>query len=188
MSNKTITKSNVMTESIKPKGGVSFQVERTIPVSASKLWNVVGEQYADVSKYHSGIISSELINGFDKSELGAERICKLDNDGKKYVEERLTEYDPEKMRVKALLYHGSGVPTVGNKTYAAYDVTPIDDGHAKLTITQVYATKPAFLGRLLKGKFKKYTEEHAVFVEHYATTGEAVNKSNSKDILKKYAA
>ncbi len=42
------------------------------------------------------------------------------------------------------------------------------------------------MGGLAKGKFKKTIADYAVAVEHYAKTGEAVNKDNFKRIKKQY--
>lgn len=164
----------------------TFQVERIIPASAERVWETVGVGFANVSDYHGGIVKSELINGSTKSEVGCERICQLDNDGKKYVKEKLTAYNPSTMSFKAQLYSSTGVPTVPEYTYAKYKVEPINENSCKVIITQVYRTKPAFLGSIAKRQFVKYTEDQLVFIEHYTLTGEAVTKENQKEIKKKY--
>lgn len=164
----------------------TFQMERIIPASADTVWKVVGEEFADVSNYHAGIVSSELINGSTKSEVGCERVCNLDNNGKKYVKEKLSVYDPENRTLRAQISSSVGVPTVPEFTYAEYKIEAIDSNSSKLIITQVYRTKPAFLGFFAKGKFKKSTKEHLVFIEHYILTGEAITKENQKEIKKKY--
>ena len=42
------------------------------------------------------------------------------------------------------------------------------------------------MGGLAKGKFKKNIENYAIAIEHYAATGEEVNKDNFKTIKKQY--
>ncbi|WP_281615807.1 SRPBCC family protein [Flammeovirga sp. SubArs3] len=164
----------------------TFSIERVIPSSAEKVWNVVGNEFADVSKYHAGIVKSELINGSTKSEIGCERVCQLDDKGKKLVREELVEFDEQTMYFKAKVFDGEGVPTVPEYTFAEYEVKPIDEERCKLIITQTYRTKPAFIGGIVKGKFKQYTKEQMIFIEHYVLTGEAVSKENQKEILGKY--
>ncbi len=164
----------------------SFTVSRTIHASADSVWAVVGEGYADVAKYHGGIVSSNYVNGSTESGEGCERVCNLNDEGTKYVKEKQLEYDPENRTFKAQIYSSSGVPTVPEYTNAVYKVTELDKHTSQLTIDMTYRTKPAFMGAMAKGKFKKIIGDHAAFVEHYVTTGEAVNKDNSKTIRKQY--
>ena len=50
-----------------------------------------------------------------------------------------------------------------------------------------YRTKPAFLGAVAKGGFKKTIAGYLLAVEHHVLTGETVNRDNFKSIKKQYS-
>jgi hypothetical protein len=50
-----------------------------------------------------------------------------------------------------------------------------------------YQTKPAFMGALVKGQFKKLLKDYFVSIEHYARTGESITLENYKEIRRKYS-
>lgn len=127
-----------------------------------------------------------MTHGHTKSEVGTERICLLNEKGDKYVKEKLTVYNPLEKTFTVLVSTTEGVPTVAGETFATYKVESIDENSCLLKVTQTYKTNPAIVGIFAKRKFKKSTEEHLVFIEHYASTREAVTKENHKKIKKQY--
>ena len=76
------------------------------------LWKVLAD-FAGISVFHPTVPNSYVINGTDRTGLGAERRCELNNDGTKFVEERIIrfvegeEYDVE-------IYGGTQMPPVTN--------------------------------------------------------------------------
>ena len=49
-----------------------------------------------------------------------------------------------------------------------------------------YRTKPAFMGGMMKGSFKKLINDYFIAIEHHVKTGEKVTKDNFKEIKKAY--
>ncbi len=86
-----------------------------------------------------------------------------------------------------MIYQSSGIPLNTDYSYGIYKVTPIDDKTSQLSMTMVLRTKPAFLGGLAKGQFKRDIADYLLAVEHHVLTGENVNKDNFKEIKKKYS-
>lgn len=164
----------------------NFTVTRVIKAPAEKVWAVVGEDYGAVSKSHPAIISSEYVGGSLKGGEGAERVCYLNEKKTKSTHEKQVEYDPQNYRFKAKVYEADGIPMDPEYTYAIYKVEKMGDNSSKLIIEMNIRTKPAFMGAMAKGKFKKTIEGYALAVEHHVLTGETVNKENFKEIQKKY--
>ncbi|MEO0733827.1 MAG: hypothetical protein AAFZ52_13405, partial [Bacteroidota bacterium] len=72
-------------------------------------------------------------------------------------------------------------------TFAIYQVEAVDANTSRFTFKMTYRTKPAFMGALAKGSFKKLIADYAVAIEHYVLTGEAVTKENFKAIKRAWA-
>ncbi|OHX67874.1 SRPBCC family protein [Flammeovirga pacifica] len=163
------------------------EVSRIIKAPASAVWKVVGEEFGDIHKSHPFVVDSKYTKD-DVSEgcEGAERVCSLTLDGKKYVKEKQVNYDPENMNFKVQIIHIQGLPLVPEYSYGVYQVDKVDAETSKLVFTFDYRTKPAFMGSLAKGKFKKQLSDYMLAVDHYVTTGEEVNGENFKDIKQKY--
>ena len=164
----------------------NFSVSRVIKAPATAVWKVVGEDFGAVANSHPGIISSEYISGSLEGGEGAERVCYLNEKKTKYTQEKQVEYNPEDYRFKAQVFRVDGIPLDADVTYAIYQVAPMDENTSKLTITMAFRTKPAFMGSLAKGRFKKTIADYALAVEHHVLTGEKVNKDNFKEIKKQY--
>ena len=164
-----------------------FTVSRVIKAPANKVWAVVGEDFGAIAKSHPGIISSEYIGGTLKGGEGTERVCNLNEKGSKYTHERQVEYNPDEYRFKAKVFHANGLPMDSKYTYAVYDVDPIDSNSSRLSFSMNYRTKPAFLGAVAKGGFKKTIAGYLLAVEHHVLTGETVNRDNFKSIKKQYS-
>ena len=57
-----------------------------------------------------------------------------------------------------------------------------------VTFLMEYQTKPALMGSLIKGQFKKLIKDYFIAIEHYARTGEPVTLENFKGVRKEYKA
>ncbi|MCT4622149.1 MAG: SRPBCC family protein [Schleiferiaceae bacterium] len=168
------------------KKTVDFTVERIIAAPAEKVWAVVGENYGDVADSHPGLVSSEYVGDLDHGGEGCERVCYLNEDKTKYTQETQTHYNPEEYSFGVDISHVEKLPLDPTYSKATYKVEPVDDGSSKLVITMSLRTKPAFMGRLAKGKFRKNIEDYVLAIEHNVLTGETVSKDNFKEIKKKY--
>ena len=166
------------------KKAKSITLSYTINAPAEKVWEVVGEDYGDIYRSHPKVLTSNLINGSKKAEEGAERICNFNEKGTKYVKERITAFDSENYSCKIDVYEVKGFPLNTQYTHAIQRVIPIDDKTSKFEFEFHYRTKPAFLGGLAKGSFRKGLKQYVLSVEHHILTGEDINKENFKAIWK----
>ena len=164
----------------------SFTVERTINLSAEKVWAVVGEDFGGIANSHPKIVSSKFNQGTLTAGEGAERVCYYNESGSKFVKEKQVGYDAENYTFSVQIFQAGKLPLVPELTQATYKVVPIDENSCRFEFAMEYRTKPAFMGAMAKGKFKKTIADYAIAVEHYAKTGEEVNKDNFKAIKKQY--
>ena len=51
-----------------------FTVSREMNVSADRVWQIVGEGFADIAKSHPMLASSDYINGHESAGEGCERV------------------------------------------------------------------------------------------------------------------
>lgn len=166
----------------------SFVVTRVIPAPIESVWKVVGEDFGAIANSHPGIVSSAYNQGsITYGGEGAERICNLNEEGTKYVKEKQLDYDAENHRFTVQVYHSEGIPLSPEHTKAVYAVRAIDENTSEVSFEMTYRTKPAFLGWMAKGKFKRGIEDYLIAVEHHVITGENVNKDNFKQIKKNYS-
>lgn len=162
----------------------SFTVKETLNVSAEKVWAIVGEDFGAIANSHPSIVASNYLEGTTVSGEGAERQCNYNEQGTKYLHEKQVNYNPEEMTFDVKIFHIAGLPLNSDYSGATYKVVPVDEHTSKFVFTMTYRTKPAFMGALAKGKFKKSIGDYAIAVEHHALTGENVSKDNFKQIKK----
>ena len=163
----------------------NFVVSHVIQAPADKVWAVVGEDYGAIANSHPKIVSSDYINGSLRSGEGAQRVCNFNNKGTQYLHEKQVGYDPANYTFKNQVFKAGKFPVVPEYTFAVYKVEPIDDKSCRFVFDMNYRTKPAMMGGMMKGKFKKLIGEYALAIEHHVNTGEKVTKENFKDIKKK---
>lgn len=166
----------------------NFQVSKVIPHSAEKVWAVVGEDYGAIANSHPRIISSEYINGSLKAGEGAQRVCNFNEKGTQYLKEKMVNYNPADKTFKNQVFKAGKFPVVPEYTYAIYKVEAIDENTSRFSFDMTYRTKPAFMGGLMKNNFIKLINDYALAISHHISTGEAVNKSNFKEIKKSFTA
>lgn len=164
----------------------TFKVSKELNLSATEVWKVVGEDYGAIANSHPKIITSDYINGSMKAKEGAERVCNFNDKGTQYLHERMTKYNPAEMTFVNTVYQAGKFPVDPEVTRALYKVEDLGNGKSKLTFDMQFRTKPAFMGGMMKGKFKSLIEDYFIAIEHHAKTGEAVTKENFKSIKKKY--
>lgn len=166
----------------------TFTVSHVIDAPADQVWKIVGEDYGAIAHSHPKIVSSNYINGSLKAGEGTERICNFNEKGSRYLHEKQIDYDPENYTFKNQVLKAGKFPVNPEYTYGLYKVEPIDANTSRFVFTMHYRTKPAFMGGMMKGSFKKLIKDYAIAIEHNVKTGEVVNKDNFKSIKKLYAA
>lgn len=170
----------------KEKRTQNFVVTSTIDAPADKVWAVVGEDYGGIAYSHPKIVSSDYINGSLKAGEGAERVCNFNEKGTRYLQEKQVNYNPENYTFKNQVFRAGKFPVNPEYTYAIYKVEPVDDATSRLVFDMTYRTKPAFMGGMMKGAFKKLIADYAIAIEHHIKTGEKVTKDNFRQIKKEY--
>ncbi|WP_281613454.1 SRPBCC family protein [Flammeovirga sp. SubArs3] len=161
------------------------EVSRIINAPVESVWKVVGEEFGEIHKSHPKIVSSDYLNDSPTHGCeGAERVCNLNMDGSKYIKEKQVEFNPDQHSFKVQITNSGTLPLDAEYSFAEYKVEKVDENTSKLIFTFDYRTKPAFMGSLAKGKFKKQLSDYMLAVDHYVTTGEEVNAENFKNIKK----
>ena len=177
-----------VTPAIAQKKVRKLKMSHVINAPADKVWAVVGEDYGAIANSHPKIVSSDYINGTLKAGEGAQRVCSFNEKGTRFVKEQQLNYDPQNYTFKNKVFQAGKVPFAPEYTFAIYKVEPIDSQTSRFTFDMTYRTKPAFMGGMVKGNFKKLIRDYAIAVEHHVNTGEKVNKSNFKSIKKAHKA
>lgn len=165
-----------------------FTVTKVIPHSADKVWAVVGEDYGAIANSHPKIIFSEYINGSLKAGEGAERVCHFNEKGTQFVKEKMVNYDPANKTFLNQIYQAGKFPVDPEYSYAVYKVEPISANSSRFTFDMHYRAKPAIMGGLMKGQFKKIINNYFIAIDHHVATGEKVTKENFKEIRKQYVS
>lgn len=136
-----------------------------VNVSAKQLWKVIGEDYGAIANITPHLVSSKYIDSSKTiGSEGCERVCKLNESGSKFIKEKMINYDPANMSFTNIIYQIEKLPLESSQ--AAYKVEAIDSVSCRIILDMQYRTKPAFMGRLAKGKFKKMTNDIAIYTEH----------------------
>ena len=172
----------------KEKKTQNFVVTSIINAPIDEVWKVVGEDYGAIANSHPKIVSSHYINGSLKAGEGAERVCNFNEKGTKYLQETQVDYDPENYSFRNQIFHVNKFPVVPEYSFATYKLEPIDDQSCKFIFDMTFRAKPAFMGGMMKGAFKKLIADYALAVEHHVLTGENVTKDNFRRIKKDHKA
>ncbi len=181
----TLITSSVMAQ--KQKKVQQFKVSKVIALPADKVWEVVGEDYGKIAHSHPKIIASDYVDGTLMAGEGAQRVCYFNEKQTQFLKEKMVNYSPDRMSFTNKVYQAGKFPVDPEYTQAVYRVKDLGNGTSEFSFDMQYRTKPAFMGAMAKGKFKKLINDYFIAVEHYVRTGEEVTKENFKDIKKLYA-
>ena len=181
----TLITSSVMAQ--KQKKVQQFKVSKVIALPADKVWEVVGEDYGKIAHSHPKIIASDYVDGTLMAGEGAQRVCYFNEKQTQFLKEKMVNYSPDRMSFTNQVYQAGKFPVDPEFTQAVYRVKDLGNGTSEFSFDMQYRTKPAFMGAMAKGKFKKLINDYFIAVEHYVKTGEEVTKENFKDIKKLYA-
>lgn len=165
----------------------TFQVSKVLPFSAQEVWAVVGEDYGSIAYSHPKIIASDYINGTLKAGEGAERVCYFNEKETQFLKEKMVNYSPEKMQFTNTVFQAGKFPVDPENTRAVYSIKDLENGTCEFSFDMQFRTRPAFMGVMAKGKFKKLIGDYFIAVEHHIKTGEKVTKENFKSIKKLYS-
>ncbi len=178
---------NVSAQSMEKKFR-TVKVEMKINATAERVWEAMVLDYGEISNFSPYIYTSEYTNGSLKGEFGAERKCNFNAKGTQWSKERIAEIDNENMVMRNVVIDGAKLPLNFDNSQAFYRVKNNGDGTSTASYEFQFRTKPAFLGIIAKGGFKKQLSGTLVGLKHYIETSERVTAGTDKyeKIKKKY--
>lgn len=166
----------------------TISAEKTLPFAAEKVWAIVGEDYGAIANSHPKIIKSEYINGSLEAGEGAERLCYFNEDGSRFLKEKMINYDPENFSFTNTIFQVDKFPLDQENTVGHWKIIPLSDHESKIVFNGSLRTKPAFMGGMMKRQFTTLINDYFIAIEHHLSTGDNVNKDNFKEIKKQYAS
>ena len=126
------------------------------------------------------IYVSNYENGSLRGELHAERYCQFNEKGTRWVHERISAVDNKNMVMHNTVIEAGKFPVDQDNSQGIYAVRDNGDGTATASVEFQYRTKPAFMGSLVKGQFKRLLQGTLIGLKHYVETDEKVNAVNGK--------
>ncbi len=177
----TTTNANVKPE----KKTVSIKHDIVINAPIEKVWNTLVENYGGLHNYSPSTVSSYCTNNATVAEMGAGRVCQFDEKGKKYMRENIVLFDAANYYFENQLVETS-YPMDTENTMATYKLTANADGTTTLTQEVMYRMKPAFMGGLMKGAYRKTIMDDQIGFKYFIETGNKSTEDTKKDLRKKY--
>lgn len=166
----------------------TVHVKLKIDAPAERVWEAMVLDYGEISNFSPYIYTSNYESGSLKGKLGAERKCTFNEKGTQWSHERIADIDNENMVMRNIIIDAAKFPLNLDNSQAFYRVMDNGDGTSTASYEFQFRTKPAFMGFIAKGSFKKTLEGTLIGLKHYVETGEKVNGTidNYKDIKENY--
>lgn len=165
-------------------------VKREIAVPAAQAWEALVLDYGEIANFSPFIYASNYESGSLLGVEGAERRCNFNANGTRWSHERIVWVDQENMLMKNIIVDAQKFPLNLDNSYAIYSVVDNGDGTCTAGYEFNFRTKPAFMGGIAAGSFKKSLNETLIGLEHYLVTGEHVTggSENANAVIGQYKA
>ncbi len=158
----------------------TVKVEMKIDASAERVWEAMVLDYGEISNFSPYIYTSEYTNGSLKGEVGATRKCNFNEKATQWSHEKIAAIDHDNMVMRNIIIDGKKLPLNLDNSQAFYRVTDNGDGTSTAEYEFQFRTKPAIMGFIAKGGFKKQLSGTLVGLKHYIETGERVTGGTDK--------
>lgn len=169
------------------KKAIVIEVERELPFPAEKVWATVADDYGNIANSHPKIMASKYAKGSLKGEKGAQRLCYFNTSETRSLYEEIVEWNPTEGYFINRVLEAKRFPIDEDNTRAIYQIKSAGANKSIIAMKMEFRTKPAFMGGMAKGQFKKLLLDYFIAIEHHLTTGESVTAANFKDIRKQYS-
>ena len=153
----SIATMETMEQNEKVKGFILNKESDTINVSAEKLWEIVGKQFAHAYEWSTAVdhSSGSGTAQFEGATCDA-RSCDLNAKGFNKVDEKITNYDDEKMN---LVYDVvGGLPGFVEKATNNWTIVSVGENQSKIIMKMRFNVK-GLMGALMKGVMKRQIEK-----------------------------
>lgn len=166
----------------------TLKVEMKINAPAERVWEAMVKDYGEISNFSPYIYASNYENGSLEGVEGAERKCNFNEKGTRWSHEKIAEIDEKNRIMRNTVIDAAKFPLDLDNSQAFYTVKDNGDGTSTAGYEFQFRTKPAFMGSLAKGSFRKTLAGTLVGLKHYVETGEKVTATNGtyKKIKKDY--
>ncbi len=125
------------------------KLSRIINAPVERVWNS-WDDFGSIDLFNPNLNKSFLLPGSRKTGLGATRQCDL-KDGKNYIQERITEYVPQR-RMVVDIFNGT-IPL--KRAVAAIDIEAAGFDRSKVTFTMTFEPKYGLIGKLMTPMMKR---------------------------------
>ena len=164
----------------------TFTVSRVLPFSSEKVWAAVAEDYGNIANSHPKIVASNYLPGSLKGGKNAKRMCYFNDKQTRMLKEEIVEWNPEKGYFVNRVLEARKFPVNTDNTRATYSVKSLGANKSEVSMKMEFRTKPAFMGAMAQGQFKKLLNDYLLAVEHHIATGESVTAANFKEVKRQY--
>ncbi|WP_437439846.1 SRPBCC family protein [Eudoraea algarum] len=164
------------------------EVEQKIDTPVERVWEIIGEGFADVADSNPNCPYSEWSSGHNEPKVGAMRIMYMTNNReKKYFVDKIAKYDPENHHITIEIVDKKGFGNLNiDYSWVNMDATKISNNKTLLKIRFNYLTRPRFFKSLAKAPMRKAFQRYAHGIDYHAKTGEKVTEQKWKKIRHLY--
>ncbi len=164
----------------------TFTVSRVLPFSQEKVWAAVADDYGNIANSHPKIIASNYVEGSLKGGEKAQRMCYFNDKKTRLLKEEIVEWKPAEGYFVNRVLKAEKFPVNTDNTRATYMVKALGPNKTEFSMKMEFRTKPAIMGAMAQGQFKKLLNDYMLAVEHHIATGESVTAANFKDVKRQY--
>ncbi|MCH7534948.1 MAG: SRPBCC family protein [Bacteroidetes bacterium] len=158
------------------------EVKINIEVESSKarVWDTLFNNFGDVSAWNP-LVEDSHHSGGSKGEVGCERVCDLDS--KTTIHERISSSNgTDSFDVDIIK---GGLPMM-DKGLGRFELEELSDERTRINFIIKFTAKPSFMGGIMKLMMPKMLIQVLVGLKYHLETGNLVDKSNIKRIMKNY--
>ncbi len=128
---------------------MEFTRNVTVNAPVDKVWQIVGTDFNEISKWASPVLDSHAIPNLSSEEKG--RICQVKGAGE--VVETIYRYD-DQAREFGFIFEGKKIPFFMRKIDSRWSVKPKDGDQAEVQVHAVITLMPVF-SQLMSGRLSK---------------------------------